>query len=98
MSGTDEEAPPGQVRRPRFSFVWIIPIVAAVIAVYLGYRTLSERGPLLTLTFQTADGLVANQTQLQYKSLPLGTVESMGFGPGHRDVVVKVRMTNVGAP
>jgi paraquat-inducible protein B len=98
MTDIDDEIPPGHVRRPRFSIVWIIPIIAALIAGYLGYRTLTERGPLLTLTFQTADGLSAGQTQLEYKSLPLGTVETMGFGKDHKYVIVKVRMTNVGEP
>ena len=98
MTNVDDEIPQGHVRRPRFSIVWIIPIVAALIAAYLGYRTITERGPLLTLTFQTADGLSAGQTELEYKSLPLGTVESLAFGKGHKNVIVKVRMTSVGEP
>jgi paraquat-inducible protein B len=98
MTDSDDEIPSGHVRPPRFSIVWIIPIVAALIAGYLGYRTLTERGPLLTLTFQTADGLSAGQTQLEYKSLPLGTVETLSFGKDHKYVIVGVRMTSVGVP
>jgi paraquat-inducible protein B len=89
--------PRAQVRRPRFSVVWLIPILAAIIAVYLGYRTLMERGPLLTLTFSTADGLTAGQTQVQYKAVALGTVESIDLSRDHRNVIVGVRMNNVGA-
>ncbi len=98
MTDLDDEIPAGHVRRPRFSIVWIIPIVAALIAAYLGYRTITERGPLLTLTFSTADGLSAGQTELEYKSLPLGTVESLALSKDHRNIIVKVRMTSVGAP
>jgi paraquat-inducible protein B len=98
MTDSDDEIPPGQVRRPRFSVFWIIPIIAAIIAGYLGYRTLTENGPLLTLTFDTADGLSAGQTQLEYKSLPLGTVEDLSFGKDHKYVIVGVRMTRVGVP
>jgi paraquat-inducible protein B len=98
MTDSDDDIPSGQVRKPRFSIVWIIPIIAALIAGYLGYRTLTENGPLLTLTFDTADGLSAGQTQLEYKSLPLGTVENLSFGKDHKYVIVKVRMTSVGVP
>jgi paraquat-inducible protein B len=92
-------APPqAPLRRPRFSVVWLIPILAAAIALYLGYRTLTERGPLLTLTFTTAEGLTPGQTQVQYKAVDLGTVESIALGYEHRNVIVKIRMNNVGTP
>jgi paraquat-inducible protein B len=97
MTDLDDEIPPGHVRRPRFSVVWIIPIVAALIAAYLGYRTITERGPLLTITFSTADGLSVGQTELEYKSLALGTVESLAMSQDHKVIIVKVRMTSVGA-
>ena len=98
MTDLDEDIPTGRVHSPRFSVVWIIPILAALIAGYLGYRTITERGPLLTLTFDTADGLTAGQTELEYKSLPLGTVESLAFGKNHQNVIVKIRMTSDGQP
>ena len=34
--------PAVHIRQRRFSFVWIIPIIAAVIAIYLGYRTIVQ--------------------------------------------------------
>ena len=97
-NGPTKGTPPqALVRRSRFSVVWLIPILAAVIAGYLGYRTLMERGPLLTLTFSTAEGLTAGQTQVQYKAVALGTVESIDLSRDNHNVIVKVRMNNVGA-
>ncbi len=90
-------APPrAALRRRRFSFVWVIPLVALVIAGYLGYRTVLEQGPLLTLTFSTAEGLAAGQTQVKYKAVQLGTVESIDLSDDNQNVVVRVRMTHVG--
>jgi paraquat-inducible protein B len=97
MTEADIDPPLGHVRRARFSFVWIIPIVALMIAGYLGYRTLTEEGPLLTLTFTTGDGLSVAQTQIKYKAVALGTVESINLSHNHKDVIVKVRMNAVGA-
>jgi paraquat-inducible protein B len=89
--------PRAKLRRSRFQLVWLIPIIAAIIAGYLGYRTLMEQGPLLTLTFDAADGLEAGQTQVKYKAVALGTVESIDLAGDDSHVVVKVRMNNVGA-
>ncbi len=88
--------PQAQTRRPRFSVVWIIPIIAAVLAAYLGYRTVAERGPLLTLTFDDGSGLTSEQTQLQYKSVTLGIVERVDLSNDNKHVIVRVRMNNVG--
>ncbi len=89
--------PSAKLRKPRFQLVWLIPILAAIIAGYLGYRTIMERGPLLTLTFKSAEGLAAGQTQLEYKNVSLGTVESIDLSHDNSHVIVKIRMTNVGA-
>lgn len=88
--------PPVHIRRRHFSFVWIIPILAALIAIYLGYRTIIEQGPLVTITFNTAQGLAAGQTQIKYKAVALGTVESIDLSPDNEHVVVRVRMNNLG--
>ena len=89
--------PAAKIRRPRFSLVWIIPIVALVIALYLGYRTISEQGPLLTLMFDTGDGVTAGQTQVKYKDVILGTVENIDLSSDNTHVVISIRMNNVGA-
>jgi paraquat-inducible protein B len=92
-----EKPPPAaHLRRRRFSFVWIIPIVAAAIAVYLGYRTLVQQGPLVTITFNNAFGLSEGQTQVKYKAVALGTVETIDLSPDNSHVVVRVRMNGVG--
>ena len=68
-----------------------------MIAAYLGYRTLLEQGPLLTVTFTSGEGITAGQTQVKYKAVALGTVESVDLSSDNSQVVVRVRMNNVGA-
>jgi len=97
MSEAPPTSPPrAALRRRRFSAVWAIPIIAAIIAGYLGYRTLIEQGPVLTLSFETAEGLAAGQTQVKYKAVALGTVDSIDLSSDNSHVIVKVRMNNVG--
>jgi len=89
--------PPAKLRQRSFSFVWLIPLIAAAIAGYLGYHTVLQQGPLMTLTFSTAEGLSAGQTQVKYKAVALGTVDSIDLSKDNQRVVVKVRMNHVGA-
>ena len=92
-------APEATVRRKSaFSFVWILPIVAAVIGAYLAYTTLSQRGSEIVLTFKSADGLTAGQTKVKHKAVELGTVGSIRLAPDMSHVIVTVRMTSEADP
>ena len=44
------------------SLVWLIPIVAAVVGLSLLIHTLTSRGPEITVTFHTAEGLTPGKT------------------------------------
>lgn len=94
-AGTPPDAPGApwaQVRHRRFSLIWLVPIVAAAIAIYLGWRTAATRGPVISISFHTADGLVSGQTSIKYKAVDLGTVESIQISDDRSHVVVGVRM------
>jgi paraquat-inducible protein B len=78
-------------RRP-FLLIWLVPLVALVIAAYLGYRAIAERGAQVVITFNSADGLTAGQTKVQHKAVDLGTVETINLTPDQRRVELHVRM------
>jgi paraquat-inducible protein B len=89
-----EDIPEGEVKKPgRFSSIWIIPIVALIVAAGLAYRTLSERGPLITITFETAEGLEEGKTTLQYRSVPFGMVEEIDLSTDAGGVIVHARIS-----
>jgi paraquat-inducible protein B len=83
-------------RRRRFSLIWLIPIVAGLVAAYLGVQTLLNRGPLITIRFKTANGITAQETQVKYKSVSLGTVEGVSLASDFTHVLVHVRMNRQG--
>jgi paraquat-inducible protein B len=97
---SDNHTPPpsatATVRRHHFSSVWLIPIIAALIAGYLGLRSYAEHGPIITISFRTADGLSTGQTTVRYKSVTLGTVDNITLNGDHSGVIVRIRM-NAGA-
>jgi paraquat-inducible protein B len=99
MSEADD-APPNARLRPRswFSWVWIVPAVAAAIVIGLAIRELEDRGPLITISFTDAEGLQAGETRIRHKDVDLGTVESVYLTPDMSRVVVRARMHRSAVP
>ena len=90
--------PAATVRRSRISLIWLIPLFAAVLAIWLGYRTLSQQGQVITLTFRGADGLTAGQTRVRHKAVDLGQVEGIRLSDDMSHVIVTVRMRREADP
>src|ERR1700730_9846286 len=84
-------------RRP-FPIVWIIPIVALVIAAFLGWRAVYDRGPLITITFLTGDGRTAGPRRGQHKAVDLGTVRTITLSKDMTHVEVRVQMRREATP
>lgn len=77
----------------RLSLVWLIPLVALLAALWLGYRAYIEQGPLITITFETAEGLEAGQTRLRFKDVEVGVVENIDLSSDLAEVLVRARLT-----
>ena len=85
-------------RSRRVSVIWLIPLVAVAIGVWLAWDTLSKEGPTITVTFDTAEGLQAGQSQLKFKDIVFGTVKSLELSPDHNHVVVSIATTRQAEP
>ncbi len=79
-------------RRSRPSLVWVIPIVAALVGAWLTLHTFSQRGPAVTIRFDTAEGLEAGKTKVKYKDVEIGSVESIELTDDLAEVVVTARL------
>ena len=93
---SDDTRPPAhaRVRRSRrVSAMWLLPLLAIAIGGWLAWDTLSKEGPTITLSFETAEGLQAGQSQLKFKEIVLGTVQSLDLTPDHKHVLVKIATT-----
>lgn len=84
--------------RRRLPLVWLVPIATIAIAAWLVWDTFASRGPTITITFQTAEGLQAGQSQLKFKNVTMGTVQSIALSPDHSKVIVRVQTVRAAAP
>jgi paraquat-inducible protein B len=76
----------------RFSLVWLVPIVAALIGGWLVVKALTEKGPEITITFKSAEGLEAGKTKVRFKDVEIGQVSEIGLGRDLSHVVVKAQL------
>ena len=78
-----------------FSVVWIIPIVAALVAGWLVYTTFAEKGPSVTISFKTAEGLEVGKTKIKYKDVEIGTVTEIDMGSDLTHVLATAEFSTV---
>jgi paraquat-inducible protein B len=85
---------PAIARRAHYSLwlVWLVPLVAVIIGVYLGARSIINRGPTITIYFHNAEGIEANKTHIKYKDVDVGIVRRVKLTKDHREVEVTAEM------
>ena len=75
-----------------WSWIWLVPIAAAFIVIALAVRSLLDHGPVVTISFDDAEGLVAGETQILHKDVDVGTVEAVYLSHDLSRVIVRARM------
>ncbi|SDB93938.1 PqiB family protein [Acinetobacter boissieri] len=79
--------------RSKVSLIWIIPIVALVIALSLAVKAIWERGPTIEVSFRTADGLEAGKTNVRYKQVNIGLVRQIKLASDNSHVIAQIELT-----
>src|SRR5690242_19817737 len=80
-------------RRWTLQWVWVLPVLAALIGGWLAVRAIRESGPTITIRFKTAEGLEAGKTRVKYKDVDVGVVKSISLSKDRTGIVVKADMT-----
>ncbi|HEY0193037.1 MAG TPA: MlaD family protein [Kofleriaceae bacterium] len=74
------------------SAVWIVPVLAVLAAGGLGLRAYLRRGPTIHITFDTADGLEAGKSDVRYKNVPVGKIDTVELAPDRSRILVTVKL------
>jgi len=81
------------IKQPRGpSVVWLIPILTLCIGIWLIVKTIAEKGPEITITLHSADGVEAGKTAIKYKDMKIGIVEKINFSDDFDRVVLTARI------
>lgn len=64
-------------KQSRLSPIWIVPIVAMLIGLWLLYDNYTRLGPRVTLTMANAEGIEAGKTMIKTRNVDIGQVEQV---------------------
>jgi len=79
-------------KRFMFSVVWIIPILAAVVALGIAVERFLSEGPTITIVFKSAEGIEAGKTFIKYKDVNIGQVTQVKLSENYQRVVVTAKI------
>ncbi len=79
-------------KRLRFSVVWIIPILAALVAIGIAVQRIVSEGPVITIVFKSASGIEAGKTFIKYKDVRIGLVSAVQLSEDYSKVLVKAKI------
>ena len=98
---TDEQAnraaePEIQRRRWHVSLVWLVPLVAALVGLSMLFRAWHETGPSIDIRFETADGLSAGKTPVQYRDVTIGRLTEVQLSKDNSGVIATIQLNRGG--
>jgi paraquat-inducible protein B len=88
------ELPKARVHRRKWGLqiVWIVPVVAAIVAGYLVYDRVQEYGSKITIMFKDGSGIRAGETPIKYRGVTIGDVTAVRLSEDLEHVVVMARI------
>lgn len=81
-------ASPQVSKQTGLSVVWLIPLITLLVGGWLVFKTLSEKGPEVTISFRTAEGIEAGKTMVKYKNLDIGVVQEIHFSEDLSNIIL----------
>lgn len=82
----------------RVTIVWLVPIIALLVALAVAWQSYSTRGPVIEIAFQSAAGVTKDETEIRFRDVAVGIVEDIRFGAFLDEVIVEVRLDPSVAP
>lgn len=86
---------PNVTRKPKrnLAWVWLIPILSALIGLSLVYHAWSKKGPTITISFKSAAGLEVGKTQIKYRDVVVGVVKDIRLSDERDKVIVEAELS-----
>lgn len=79
-------------RITQWSPIWIVPLVAVLIGIWMLIYTYQNQGPMVTLLASNAEGIISGKTTIKSRSVDVGKVMSVELSQDLKQVVIKARM------
>lgn len=79
-------------RRWPYLLVWLVPLLIAIGVGFYFRDFFEQRGPVITIKLNSAEGLRVGQTQLLHRGVTIGQVSGIELSEDHRHALIHVRI------
>jgi paraquat-inducible protein B len=72
--------------------LWLIPLAALAVCAYFVLHDFVFAGPTITINFQNADGLQAQNSRVMFRGIRIGDIESLKLTKDQQGVAVRAKL------
>ena len=92
----DISAIPAAIAEPKkrhsVQLVWLIPLIAALVGGVQAVKTYLQKGPTITITFKTGEGLEAGKTKIKFRDVEVGVVKDISIAKELNHVIATAEL------
>ncbi|MEM8815569.1 MAG: intermembrane transport protein PqiB [Pseudomonadota bacterium] len=92
MNDTVATVKAGVSKNVRIHKIWLVPVAAFVIGLWMVYAHWASQGPMIEVTFSTAEGIEAGQTKVKRKNVEIGEVLGLRLTDDAQSVALSIRV------
>lgn len=74
------------------SVVWLVPIIALIVTLAIAWNSYVNRGKVIEVEFADATGIIPGETELKFREITVGQVQSVSFTDDLKRVVLHIRV------
>ena len=91
-------AKPEITQGKKLTAIWIVPLVAVVLGIWMVVYTFMTEGPEIEIRFKTAVGLEAGKTKVKFRSVEMGMVQEITLSDDRQEVIATVKLEREAIP
>ena len=91
-SNTPNLPQPIVTKRKKLSMIWLVPFIALLIGLWLGYKAYMEREIPVRVSFMDGSALVEEKTLVKYEGVPIGHVTKVHLKKNLKKVIVELKI------
>lgn len=84
-------------KKTELPLVWLLPVIALLVSGWLIAKSYSEKGPVITISFPTAEGLEVDKTKIKYLNVEVGKVTDISINDDLKTILITAQMNRASA-
>ena len=92
MTSDNTQAEANVKIKNKISAIWIVPIVALAIGLWMLLQFINNKGPEITIIMPTADGIKVGKTEIKSLDVQVGTVTEVTLSENYDFIKIKAQM------